>query len=124
MTLGRVGSGTLKLTQDDYGLRYELDLPDTSYARDMKISVQRKDSDFCSFGFICPAGGDSVALIGDQYYRTLRDVNLYEISLGVTFPAYSGTSVIIRSRAGHPAGFKPSTPLLDRALRRLRLLEL
>ena len=33
--LGRVGAGTLRLSEDETGLRFELDLPPTSYANDL-----------------------------------------------------------------------------------------
>ena len=37
--LARTASGTLRLAEDTRGLRFELDLPDTSLGRDMVTSV-------------------------------------------------------------------------------------
>ena len=39
--LGKVSSGTLRLSEDAVGLAFENDLPDTSYARDLAVSVER-----------------------------------------------------------------------------------
>ena len=50
--LGRTKSGTLRLSVDDTGLRYEVDLPDTSYARDLSVLMERGDVDQSSFGFM------------------------------------------------------------------------
>src|SRR4051812_22717786 len=41
--LGRTSSGTLRVAEDEHGLRVEIDLPDTSYAKDVRTMVQRRD---------------------------------------------------------------------------------
>ena len=117
--LGRVKSGTLRLWEDEVGLRFEVDLPDTSFAFDLKESVRRGDIDGCSFGFVCR--DDSITRVGDTVVRTLLDIELYEISTGVAFPAYPATVVSLRSRI--PGASPPSTPLLNAARRKLALLE-
>ena len=43
MLLGRTKAGTLTLTEDEHGLRYEIMPPDTSYAKDLQVSLKRKD---------------------------------------------------------------------------------
>ncbi len=118
--LGRVKSGTLRLAEDETGLRFEVDLPDTGFARDLKESVRRGDIDGCSFGFICRE--DSLARVGDTLVRTLLDIELFEISTGVAFPAYPDTVVSLRSRI--PGATAPPTPLLNLARRKLALLDL
>lgn len=92
--LGSTRAKTLRLTQDDKGLRAEADLPDTSYARDLSVSMQRGDINSMSFGFTVPRGGDSWSSDGSQ--RTLTEVRLHEVSV-VTFPAYPRTSAQVRS---------------------------
>lgn len=94
--LGRVGSGTLKLSEDSKGLHFELSLPDTSYARDLGILVERGDIAGCSFGFQVPAGGEVWEVRSGQLMRDLITVNLHEITITGN-PAYTDTSVAVRS---------------------------
>ncbi|HCD9836543.1 TPA: HK97 family phage prohead protease [Pseudomonas aeruginosa] len=91
--LGRVGAGTLRLHEDDHGLAFELDLPDTTLGRDVAELVKRGDLGGCSFGFV-PKQEE-----WDGTTRNLVDVDLYEITLTAT-PAYPETSVNLRSRLG------------------------
>ena len=42
MLLGRTESGTLRLESNKRGLRYEIDLPDTSAGRDVRASILRR----------------------------------------------------------------------------------
>src|SRR5579862_1952244 len=49
--LGRTSSGTLTLSTDSMGLRFEVVLPDTSYARDLGVLMSRGDIRECSFAF-------------------------------------------------------------------------
>jgi HK97 family phage prohead protease len=49
--LGRTSSGTLKLTLDDLGLRFDVTLPETSYAKDLGALMARGDMRECSFAF-------------------------------------------------------------------------
>lgn len=90
--LGKVGSKTLRLNQDETGLAFELDLPDTTLGRDLAELVKRGDISGCSFGFLPVA--DTWA--GDL--RELRDVDLFEITL-TSQPAYADTSVQLRAKA-------------------------
>ena len=41
--LGRVSAGTLRLAEDDHGLRYEIDLPNTTLGRDVAELLRRGD---------------------------------------------------------------------------------
>lgn len=94
--LGRTSSGTLSLREDDQGLAFELDVPDTSYARDMMELVKRKDVRGMSFGFKVPKDGDSWVRSGDgKLLRTLKTVTAGEVSV-VDSPAYRATSLAVR----------------------------
>jgi hypothetical protein len=88
--LGRVGAGTLRLKEDDVGLAFELDLPDTSLGRDVAELVKRGDVDGCSFGFVSVTD----KWVGEQ--RSLHAVDLHEITI-TSNPAYLTTSVSVRS---------------------------
>lgn len=92
--LGRTGSGTLRLSEDNVGLRFELDLPNTTLGNDIAESVNRGDLDSCSFGFV--ARDASWDHSGKETLRTVRDASLFDVSV-VTYPAYPGTSVQLRS---------------------------
>lgn len=87
--LGRAGSGSLRLSEDDVGLAFELDLPDTQLGRDVATLVKRGDLAGCSFGFI--ATGES----WEGETRTVTDVDLHEITITAT-PVYDTTSVQVR----------------------------
>ena len=91
--LGTTRAKTLRLAEDSKGLHVEADLPETTYGRDLSVSMQRGDVDSMSFGFSVPKGGDSWNEDGSR--RTLREVRLHEVSV-VTFPAYEATSAQVR----------------------------
>lgn len=94
--IGRTTASTLKLSEDSQGLAYSIDLPDTQAARDLKVSAERGDVDGCSFGFFCLV--DEWDNGGDELIRTVKDVELFEVSVGVTFPAYPDTSMQLRTQ--------------------------
>jgi HK97 family phage prohead protease len=90
MVLGSTRAGTLTLKEDEIGLRVMATLPDNTWGRDAKVSIQRGDVTGFSFGFTVPAGGDSWSSDGTE--RTLKSVRLMEVSTGVAFPAYPSTN--------------------------------
>lgn len=96
--LGRTKSGTLKVTSDARGLRYEVPkLPNTSYAADLKECMTRGDIDQCSFSFVVAPGGDLWRREGDMMVREVHQVTeLYDVS-PVVFPAYEDTACALRS---------------------------
>ena len=87
--LGSTRAGTLKLEEDNYGLRVTAMLPETTLGKDVKVLVQRGDISAMSFGFSVPANGDSWNTDGTE--RTLRSVRIHEVSI-VAFPAYQQTA--------------------------------
>lgn len=91
--LGRTRAGTLRLWEDDQGLAFELNPPDTSDGKDAVISIERGDVDQMSFGFNVPPNGDSWSEDEDGIpLRQLRTVSLMEIS-PVTWAAYPQAGV-------------------------------
>jgi HK97 family phage prohead protease len=97
--LGRVRNGTLQVSQDGSGVRFELQPPDTSWGRDAVASIRRGDVSGVSFAFSAKRdGGDTWEKPGPDgvAQRTVLDASLYEVS-PVTFPAYAATSVGVRS---------------------------
>lgn len=92
--LGRTSSGTLKLAEDDKGLRFDLELPDTQAGRDLVALAERGDLGGMSFGFVAT----DEAWQGDT--RELRQVELHEVSVVQSWPAYKSTSINLRCRQG------------------------
>ena len=90
--LGRTKSGTLRLFDEERGLRFELDLPDSPLGQNVREAVRRRDLDGASFRFE----------VGDEEWqddvrtivtvKALRDVTL------ATYPAYPAASVELRTR--------------------------
>ncbi len=109
--LGRVGSGTLQLREQDRGLYFELSLPDVSYARDISTLVKRGDIGGVSFGFRVNAGGEQWEMRDGQLVRDLTDIDLREISI-VSDPAYQETSVAVRSKQQWESTHWQDRPLL------------
>jgi|TARA_R110002074_G_scaffold61428_3_gene148284 HK97 family phage prohead protease len=95
--LGRSTTGTLRLSEDDHGLHYEVDLPNTTLGRDVAELLRRGDISGSSFGFrtISDEWGET----DDGYpLRTLTEVALRDVG-PVTFPAYTSTEASLRSLA-------------------------
>lgn len=90
--LGRTASGSLKLSEDAKGLRFELTLPDTTAGRDLIALAERGDLGGMSFGFRAL----DEAWSGNT--RELRQVELHEISVVQSWPAYQQTEISLRSR--------------------------
>lgn len=98
LILGRNTAGTLRLSVDARGLRYELDLPDTTYARDLAASVARGDVSQSSFGFrVVEDSWERPSVSTELPLRRIRNVELFDVS-PVTYPAYDTTSVSTRAR--------------------------
>ena len=128
MLLGRSTAGTLRLTKDARGLRYEIDLPDTQVGKDVAASVARGDLSGSSFSFSVNGKGGQRFEKGSEFdVRQITDVNLYDVG-PVTFPAYESTSTGLRAAGGQDAAEAHEAWLAERQQeqrnRRLRLLEL
>lgn len=128
--LGRTSAGTLRLWEDAQGLGYEVDLPDTSLAKDLAVSIKRGDVDQSSFAFSVLKDGEDwdEDEKGKLPLRTLKRLWLYDVS-PVTFPAYEDTSVSVRSFeevkiSGENILSARSTRSLSEFEKRLRVREL
>lgn len=94
LPLARTKNGTLTLSEDEVGLRFDADLPDTSEARDLWTLIQRGDVDQMSFAFRVIRQKWSA----DRTERTLTEVSLADGDVSVvTYPAYPTTSVEARA---------------------------
>ena len=113
LILGRNKAGTLSLSEDEKGLAIEIDPPDTQYARDLMVSIERRDISQMSFAFnIDGKAGERWEVNGVEtkpvdafmamfdgkkhdIQRHITKVRLYDVS-PVTFPAYPQTDVKTR----------------------------
>ena len=92
--LGRTKSGTLRLFDEERGLRFELDLPSSPLGETVRESVARGDIDGASFRF--GVGSDGQSWEGNT--RTLTRIGqLLDCSLA-TFGAYPSASIELRTR--------------------------
>jgi HK97 family phage prohead protease len=104
--LGRTTNGTLQLEETPRGLRYTVTVPDVSYARDLRVLLERGDVTQSSFAFrMLPAGkGQEWADSEDgTLVRTITEIGgLLDVS-PVTYPAYSAATAGVRSESSTPS---------------------
>lgn len=94
--LGRTASGTMRLSVDETGLRYEIDADaDSALVRDLVLRpMQRGDISQSSFGFTI--GDDDWTEENGLALRTIKRVDrLFDVS-PVSYPAYPDASVALR----------------------------
>lgn len=100
LLLGRNNAGTMRLSVDEIGLRYEITPPSTQTGKDTIEEIKRGDLTGSSFSFIIPEGGDDwseqkTAEGAKIHIRTLRELQVFDVG-PVTFPAYSATTTSVR----------------------------
>ena len=87
------GEGNLKLSIDERGLRYEYEMPDLSYARDLSTNLKNGNISQSSFAFTIASDGENWDT--DKEGRDIRTITkidrLFDIS-SVTYPAYPDAS--------------------------------
>tara|TARA_R110000822_G_scaffold121075_6_gene254819 strand:- start:507 stop:1757 length:1251 start_codon:yes stop_codon:yes gene_type:complete len=91
--LARTRSGTLQLTEDEYGLRVEAQLDETNPDAARVMSALRR-GDISQMSFAFETVQDSWSK--DKRTRELKEVKLFDVSI-VTYPAYEETTVALRS---------------------------
>ncbi|WP_442797347.1 HK97 family phage prohead protease [Pantoea vagans] len=94
--LGRTSSGTLQLSQDNTGLRFELTPPDTQLGRDVLTLVERGDLSGMSFGF--RALKQEWDFQKTPSLRTITTAELIEITV-TSMPAYPESAVEVAQRS-------------------------
>jgi uncharacterized protein len=98
--LGRTTAGTLRLNIDSRGLAYEIDAPDTALAKDLMVSMRRKDVTQSSFAFITKRDQWVDNPDGTITRTILEFSDLLDVS-PVTYPANPATTA--QSRSSLPA---------------------
>lgn len=93
LPMARTKNGTLKLYEDNIGLRFDAELANTQESRDLYNLIQRGDVDQMSFAFRVIRQKWS----SDRSERMLTEVSLADGDVSVvTYPAYPATSVEAR----------------------------
>lgn len=107
-------SKTLVLDEDERGLAIECTPPDTQYARDFLMSIERGDVNQMSFGFYTIK--DEWEYVSDEDWkaggldeRELIECELFDVS-PVTYPAYPQTDVALRTMERHHDAEDPGEP--------------
>jgi len=97
--LGRSTAGTMRLAIDDVGLRFEIDTDDTQVGTDTVKKIRRGDLSGCSFSFLTTDEEWRMEKLDgkETWIREVRGVELFDVG-PVTFPAYTATSVGVRSQ--------------------------
>ena len=113
IVLGRKKSGSLRLSEDDIGLKYEVDLPDTQAARDLYTLIQRGDVYQSSFAFeiVKEEWVQPPEDTHDLPMRTIKEVRLFDVS-PVTYPASPSTDVDVARAVrcfAEALGIEPAT---------------
>jgi HK97 family phage prohead protease len=98
LLLGRQSAGTVRLEAKPDGLHYEIDLPETSYAADMKVLIGRGDLNEMSFGVFPGKVSRSKAPDGKPLITHVSVESIFDIS-PVSLPAFGGTSATLHHLA-------------------------
>jgi HK97 family phage prohead protease len=95
LPLARTTNGTLRLSTDERGLKYEAKVANTSLGRDLIELMRNGTINQSSFAFVVE--DDSWEVKDGMNIRTINKVSrLYDVS-AVTYPAYEEASVALRS---------------------------
>lgn len=117
--LGSTRSGTLTVDTDDNGMRYSVEVPNTTLGRDLSVLISRGDVWGSSFAFtIGSKDGESWAEEDGQAVRYVHSVDgVYDVSPVLT-PAYeeATAAVVMRSYERFLQSHRPA--LVLPALRR------
>jgi HK97 family phage prohead protease len=112
LPLGSSRDGSLRLRQDNVGLRFELDLPDTSDGRDLAEMVQRGTVRGVSFGFDTRSVVETWDHTAKPPVRVIHQIGIVGDISPTHMPVYPDTSVSLGGWAG-----------MDQRRSRLRVLE-
>jgi HK97 family phage prohead protease len=119
LPLARTRSGTLVLKEDAHGLHMSSELdPDDPEVKAIVPKMRRGDLDKMSIGFIpeVQEWDDSE----DVPKRTIKQARLVDVSI-VTFPAYDGTEIGLRSLQEHRNATNSTKPANAATRARLKM---
>lgn len=125
-TLARTKSGTLELRTDPKGLRFWGRAGDTTYARDLRVMMDRGDIDGASFKFSVAPGGEDWNISDDGVVqRTITRVGaLYDVCVTALGAYPDARAELMRTRAlefAYSRGFLAKDPATEARLARARI---
>jgi len=110
MVLGRTKSGTLEARDDGAGIVMLAYPPDTTWAKDLRTSMDRGDIDQMSFRMYVE--DEDWRIQDDEVVRFVKRALISELSV-VSMPAYAATSAEARDKA---AAVRDAAPITDNAV--------
>jgi len=135
LILARQSANTLQLWEDGTGLGFRFDLPNTTYANDLAVSMERGDVRETSFAFTLKEDSDQWSKRADGIWerRIPADAvdKIYDISV-VTYPAYPESDAQLNANENLTVAFRsleaakepnPQSPIPDPPNYRRRLLD-
>jgi uncharacterized protein len=96
LLLGSTRAKTLRIEDRSDGGWVEIDLPDTTWGRDIRTLTERGDITGMSFGFSTVKDNWS----DDGSERTLLEAKIWEVSVVTSVPAYPATTASVRKLMG------------------------
>ena len=93
------GKGSLMLSIDSKGLRFEFEAPHTADGDYLVEMIKRGDLTGCSFAFY--STGESWSKSNGMDIRTITKINRFDDVSIVTSPAYKSTTVSVRNQSNH-----------------------
>lgn len=92
LLLGSTESGTLQLREDEKGLWFGLDLPNTAIGQETLELIKSKVLGGMSFGFNEVEGGTTFTRSNNELNATIANLDMREVSV-VPNPYYKGTTI-------------------------------
>lgn len=95
LLIARSDNGSLRITNTPDALEADFDIPETTVGNDLLVEIKSGLILGASFGFIVMK--DDYKFVDGDEVRTVYEAKLLELSCVRSIPAYSGTSVSVRS---------------------------
>jgi HK97 family phage prohead protease len=92
--LARNDDGTLRITSDDYGVKVEIDVPNTTLGRDLQTLIARQTIRGMSFAMV-PGGESETTTEDGQEIITFSKFDADEVTI-TAIPAFDDTSIIVK----------------------------
>lgn len=96
MVVGRVSAGTMEVRSDKNGVAFTAYPPDTTWAKDLLVSMKRGDIKGCSFRMM--VNEDAWYVDNGQVCRDILSAEISELTI-TSMPAYPATTAEARSHA-------------------------